>query len=72
MNLCNICQKELSYNDGEAALMMAFVRCNTTNLINVGLCKECYEIYMDKPMRMLNEKCMLNINFGDEGGEQDE
>ena len=69
MNKCNICQKELSYKDGEAALMMAFVRCNTTNLINVGLCKECYETFMDEPMRMLNEKCMLNINFGDEDGE---
>ena len=56
MNKCNICQKELSYKDGEAALMMAFVINNTTNLINIGVCKNCYKTFLDGPMRMLNEK----------------
>ena len=72
MNKCNICQNEINYTAGGAALMMAFVRGHTTNLINVSVCETCYKIFMDTPMKMLNEKCMLNINFGDEGnGEQD-
>ena len=71
MNLCNICQNEINYIEGGAALMMAFVRGHTTNLINVSVCETCYKIFMDAPMKMLNEKCMLNINFGDEDGEEE-
>jgi hypothetical protein len=70
MNKCNICQNEINYIEGGAALMMAFVRGHTTNLINVSVCETCYKIFMDKPMRMLNDNCLLNVSFGEEDGEQ--
>lgn len=72
MNTCNICNNEINYTAGGAALMMAFVRGHTANLINVGVCETCYKIFMDTPMKMLNEKCMLNINFGDKEGDSHE
>lgn len=72
MNTCNICNNEIDYTVGGAALMMAFVRGHTTNLINVSVCETCYKIFMDTPMKMLNDKCMLNIDFGDKEGDNHE
>lgn len=66
-NKCNICGGEVSYQDGGVALMMAFCIKNTTNLINLSFCNECYNVLLEKPMHDLNTAGGLNINFQDEG-----
>lgn len=61
---CNICDKQIDEDYGGVALMLAFCINHTTNLINVALCESCYKMYADEPMRMLNDRCLLDINFG--------
>lgn len=67
--LCNICEKEPKYEDGGVALMITFVRNGCVNLVNVSLCGECFEKYASKPLRTLDEKCGLHIDFADKKGE---
>ena len=66
---CNICNTKTDINEGGAALMMTLCVGHSTNLINVSLCKECYQMFAEKPLKELNEKAMLNICFGDANGE---
>lgn len=72
MNKCNLCNREVDINDGGCALMMAFCRQHTTNLINISFCKDCYNAFLDKHLRAMNYDACLNIDFGDEDGEADE
>ena len=65
---CNICGHEVKVEDGGCALMMAFCRRHTTNLINLAFCKSCYEMFLEEPLHLLNKNAMLNIVFGDEDG----
>ena len=61
---CNICNTKTDINEGGAALMMTLCVGHSTNLINVSLCKECYQMFAEKPLKELNKKAMLNICFG--------
>ncbi len=64
-NKCNICDREVDVNNGGAALMLAFCHNHTTNLINVSVCKECYYMFLEKPMKLLKENVGLNIDFNE-------
>lgn len=66
MNKCNLCDREVNIQEGGCALMMAFCHKSTTNLINISFCKGCYDAFLDKHMRAMNEDACLNIAFGDE------
>lgn len=72
MNTCNLCKREVDINDGGCALMMAFCRKHTTNLINISFCKDCYNAFLDRHMRAMNEDACLNISFDDGEGKADE
>ena len=65
MNKCNLCGREVDVIDGGCALMMAFCYKHTTNLINLSFCGDCYNAFLDKHLRAINEDACLNINFGD-------
>ena len=65
MKGCNFCNREIDILDGGCALMMAFCRKHTINLINVSFCKDCYNAFLDKHMRAMNEDARLSIDFGD-------
>lgn len=61
---CNICKKDVDI-DG-VAMMLAFCIRHRTNLINVALCESCYKMCADESMRILNDRCLLDIDFGDD------
>lgn len=64
-NKCNICNNEIDFQNGGAALMMAFCHKHTTNMINVSFCADCYKALLEKPLREMAYSCCLNIDFGD-------
>jgi len=63
---CNLCDGDVDITSGGCAIMMAFCRKHTTNLINVSFCSECYEKFLAEPMRILNDAASLNIILDDE------
>lgn len=63
---CNICDGEVDFKAGGAALMMAFCDEHSTTLSNMSYCAECYKMLVDKPLRILNDKACLNIPFKEE------
>lgn len=61
---CNLCGAPVDFENGGAAIMLAFCRGHSTTLTNVDYCAECYENLMDEDLRRLNANCNLQIDFG--------
>lgn len=47
--------------------MLAFCHNYSTDLINVAFCSNCYYEFIDKDIRLLNEKANLRIHFDEDG-----
>lgn len=60
---CDICDGKVDFNDGGAALMMAFCYDHCTTMSNMSYCSECYKIFVDGPLRILSDKAGLKITF---------
>lgn len=69
VNLCHKCNKEVDVNNGGCAIMLAFCRNHTTNLINLSYCHDCYNTFVDHDLRNLNAVANLGLIFGDKDGE---
>lgn len=63
---CHKCGKEVDVNAGGCAMMIAFCRNHTTNLINLSFCRDCYDKFIDYDLRNLNVVADLGILFGDD------
>ena len=66
LHACNICGKNVDVNNGGCALMMAFCRKDTTNLINVSFCADCYNRFVKEHFEALNEDACMCMDFGEE------
>ena len=64
---CHKCHKEVDVNNGGCAIMLAFCHNHSTDLINVAFCSNCYYEFIDKDIRLLNEKANLRIHFDEDG-----
>lgn len=69
VNLCHKCNKEVSVNNGGCVLMIAFCHNYSTNLINLAFCSDCYDKFVNKEMRALNDTADLRLYFGAEGSD---
>lgn len=58
---CDICGGEIDFDNGGAALMVAFCYDHGTTLSNNAYCGECFNMFLRKPMSVLNDKADLNI-----------
>lgn len=58
---CNICGDEVDFDNGGAALMMAFCYDHSVSLNNVSYCADCYKMFVDGPLRILSGKARLEI-----------
>ena len=47
--------------------MLAFCHNYSTNLINLAFCSDCYDKFVDKEMRVLNETADLRLHFDEDG-----
>lgn len=63
---CHMCGKEVDVINGGCAMMIAFCRKHTTNLINTSYCHDCYKTFIAYDLKNLNEVAKLGIIFGDE------
>ena len=66
MKKCDICGGEIDFANGSAALMIAFSYDHSTTMTNNAFCADCYRMFVEKPLKLLNEKGCLNIPFEDE------
>lgn len=66
VNLCHKCNKEVDVNNGGCAIMLAFCHNHSTNLINLAFCSDCYDKFVDKEMRVLNETADMRLYFDEE------
>lgn len=60
---CDICNGEVDFDNGGAALMMAFCYDHSVSLNNVSYCADCYKMFVAKPLGVLSDKAGLNIPF---------
>lgn len=60
---CNLCGGPVDYQNGGAALMMAFCYDHSTTMSNMAFCAECYKMFVDGPLRILSDEVGLNIPF---------
>lgn len=60
---CDICNDNVDFNDGGAALMMAFCYDHSTTMSNMSYCAKCYKMFVAKPLGVLSDKAGLNIPF---------
>ena len=63
---CDICNGNVDFDNGGAALMMAFCYDHSTTMSNMAYCSECYKMFVDGPLRILSDKSGLNIPFKEE------
>lgn len=63
---CCICGGELDYDNGSAALMLAFCYNHAITLTNVSFCGECYKRFIQKPLAMMSEGAGMNIPTGED------
>ena len=67
VNNCHKCGAKVDVNNGGCAMMIAFCRNHTTNLINLSFCRDCYDTFIDHNLRNLNTVVNLGILFGEDG-----
>lgn len=60
---CDICNGNVDFDNGGAALMMAFCYDHGTTMSNMSYCAECYKMFVDGPLRTLSDKACMNIPF---------
>lgn len=63
--LCEICGHSVDYENGGAALMVAFCRNHGTTLSNMSYCGRCFDETIRKPLANLNNAARLNIPLED-------
>lgn len=66
MKDCNCCGKEVDFEQGGAALMIAFCVNHSTTLTNVAFCGECYKALVEENLKKLDGSATLMLNFGEE------
>lgn len=66
INNCCICGEEIDYENGSAALMLAFCYNHSTTLTNVSFCGECYKKFIKKPLAMISERAGMDIPTGED------
>lgn len=69
VKLCHKCGMEVDVNNGGCAILLAFCHNNSTNLINFAFCSNCYNEFVDKEMRALNDSANLRLYFNEEGSD---
>lgn len=65
-NDCNLCHKEVNFEEGGCALQLAFCRGHSTTLTNISFCGECFKALLEKPLKNLADSACITIDFGDE------
>lgn len=60
---CDICGSDVAFENGGAALMVAFCHDHSTTMSNMAYCPDCYKMFVEKPLKKLSDKACLNIPF---------
>lgn len=59
--LCEICGHSVDYENGGAAIMIAFCHDHGTTMSNMSYCGKCFDEMIRKPLARLSEVARLNI-----------
>lgn len=63
--LCEVCGHNVDYENGGAALMVAFCYDHGTTMSNMSYCGKCFEEMIRRPLGELSKVARLNIPLED-------